>query len=44
MSASVQQDVPKASVTRAPRSPVERRPADDDFTAIGFARRAKRRR
>lgn len=44
MSASVQHNVPDASVTRAPRSPVERRPTDDDFTAIGFARRAKRRR
>lgn len=44
MSASVQHHVPDASVARAPRSPVERRPADDDFTAIGFARRPKPRR
>jgi len=43
MSASVQHNVPDASVTRAPRSPVERRPLDDDFTAIGFARSKRRR-
>lgn len=41
MSASVQQNVPDASVTRAPRSPVQRRRADDDLTAIGFSRRSK---
>jgi len=44
MNASVQDDVPEASVARAPGSPVERRPDDDDFTAIGFARRAKKPR
>jgi len=44
MSASVQHNLPDASVTRAPRSAFQRRPPDDDLTAIGFDRRSKRRR
>lgn len=44
MSASVQHNMPDSSVARAPRSAVQRRPPDDDFTTIGFERRPKRRR
>jgi UDP-3-O-[3-hydroxymyristoyl] glucosamine N-acyltransferase LpxD len=43
MSASVQHNLPDASVARAPRTGFERRPPDDDVTKIGFARRSKRR-
>ena len=39
MDASVQQDVPDDAIARAPRPDVGTRPADDDPSAIGFAKR-----
>ena len=39
MDASIQQDVPDDAIARAPRPDVAARPADDDPSKIGFAKR-----
>jgi UDP-3-O-[3-hydroxymyristoyl] glucosamine N-acyltransferase len=42
MDASVQEDLEDGSIARAAQPAVERRPADDDLTGIGFGYRRKR--